>query len=117
MAEKKIGALACAEEIRQRYSLPILEHLQNCGEEVLQVGSNKWAIPCLDMNGDDATCVIVVQVPKGAKGEGYDPYAESEAYAVDAKAKAEAKAARQAAKEKKAAADKAKREAAKAKAE
>lgn len=111
MSETRIGAVACANELRERYSAPLIEHLLNCGEEVLQVGTNKWDIPCVDANGDNATVRITLSVPKGSKGEEYDPYAEAEAYKVEAEAKAEKKRAAAEAKAKKIERDKARRKA------
>lgn len=111
MSESRIGATICANELRERYSAPIIEHLTNCGEEVLQVGTNKWDIPCVDLNGEDVTVRITISVPKGSKGEDYDPYAEAEAYKVEAEAKAEKKRAAAEAKAKKIERDKARRKA------
>lgn len=74
-------------------------------EEVLRVGSNEIAIPCVDAEGNDAWVVVKVSTPRGTRnGEGgynpYDGYAAAEDYALDCEEKAEK---RKAADEKKAA--------------
>lgn len=109
MSENRYGATACANELRERYSAPIIEHLTNCGEDPQQTGTNKWDLPCVDLNGDNATVRITVSVVKGSKGEEYDPYAEAEAYRVEAAAKAEKKRLAAEAKAKKIERDKAQR--------
>ena len=74
-------------------------------EEVLRVGSNEIAIPCVDAAGNDAWVVVKVSTPRGTRnGEGgynpYDGYAAADDYALDCEEKAEK---RKAADEKKAA--------------
>ena len=63
-------------------------------EEVLRVGSNEIAIPCVDAEGNDAWVVVKVSTPRGTRnGDGgydaYDGYAAADDYALDCAEKAE----------------------------
>lgn len=109
MSEKRYSATECANELRMRFIEPIVEHLRACGEEVLVTGVNKREIPTTDLNNDEGTLRITFSVVKGSKGEEYDPYAEAEAYRIEANAKAEKKRAAAEAKAKKIERDKARR--------
>ena len=79
------------EQIRLHYLELVNRLLAECGEELLRVESNQLAIPCVDCNDEEQTCVITFKVPIGAnKGtEPYDPYAEAESYALKVKAREE----------------------------
>ena len=96
------------EEIKARYLEGVVEHLINCGEEVLRTGSNEIAIPVLDEDSNEKWLVLTFKVPTGSRdGDAYDGYSMAEDYEMKLKEKAE----KQAAKDAKAAKDKAKREA------
>lgn len=96
------------EEIKVRFLEGVSEHLEQCGEEILRVGSNEIAIPVLDENSDERWLVLTFKVPTGDRsGEGYDGYSVAEEY----KMKQAAKKAKAIAKAKKSAEEKAKREA------
>ena len=96
------------DEIKVRFLEGVTEHLSNCGEEVLRVGSNEIAIPVLDEDNNEKWLVLTFKVPTGSRdGDAYDGYSMAEDY----KMKLVEKAEKQAAKDAKAAADKAKREA------
>ena len=45
-------------------------------EEILRVGSNEIAIPCVDAAGNDAWVVVKVSTPRGTRNGdgGYNPY-------------------------------------------
>ena len=107
------------EEIRNGYMTLIMDYLKEKDEEILVVGSNEIAIPCLDSEGNDEYMVITFKVPTGSRdGDVYDGYSMAEDYAMKMREKAEKEAKAKADKEKKIAKDKAQREAkAKAKAE
>ena len=107
------------EEIRNAYMTLIMDYLKEKDEEILVVGSNEIAIPCLDSEGNDEYMVITFKVPTGSRdGDVYDGYSMAEDYAMKMREKAEKEAKAKADKEKKIAKDKAQREAkAKAKAE
>lgn len=107
------------EEIRAKYTKMIADYLTEQGEEVLIVGSQEIAIPCLDSEGNDEYMVITFKVPKGSRdGEAYDGYAMAEEYAIRVRNAAERAEKQKAEKEKKIARDTAMREQrAKAKAE
>lgn len=107
------------EKIRQRFMKIVVDHLANSGEEILLVGSQEIAIPCLDEEGNDEYVVITFKVPTGSRdGDPYDGYSMAEAYAMKIKEQAEKAEKAKAEKERKIARDKAQREAkAKAKAE
>ena len=97
------------DEIKVRFLEGVSEHLENCGEEVLRVGSNEIAIPVLDSNNEERWLVLTFKVPTGSRdGDAYDGYSMKEDYEMKLAEKAE-KAAEKA---KKAEKDKAKREAA-----
>ena len=99
------------EELRQRYMNEFVEYLKSKGEDVLITASQKFAVPCLDLEGNEEYVEITIKVPTGSRdGDPYDGYGEAEAYAMKVKEQAE--------KERKIARDKAMREQkAKAKAE
>ena len=98
------------DKLRERYLSVIGEALGDKGEEVLRVGSNEFALPCLDEAGNEKFIVVTVKVPTGSRdGDAYDGYSMAEDYAIKCKNKAEAKAKAEADKAKKIAKDKAKR--------
>ena len=102
------------EEIKARFLNGIVEHLTNCGEEVLQVKSNEIAVPVLDSTNEERWLVVTFKVPIGERGgEAYDGYSEAESFQM----KQAEKAIKTAEKEAKAAKEKAKREAKKKEAE
>ena len=107
------------EEIRAKYMAMLSNYLAEQNEEVLVVGSNEIAIPCLDSEGNDEYMVITFKVPTGSRdGDAYDGYSMAEDYAIKEREKAEKAEKAKADKEKKIARDKAMREQkAKAKAE
>ena len=107
------------EEIRNKFIKLITDFLVEQNEEVLTVGSNEIAVPCLDSEGNDEYMVITFKVPTGSRdGDAYDGYAMAEDYAIRVREKAEKEAKAKVEKEKKIAKDKAMREQkAKAKAE
>ena len=107
------------EEIRAKYMAMLSNYLAEQEEEVLVVGSNEIAIPCLDSEGNDEYMVITFKVPTGSRdGDAYDGYSMAEDYAIKVREQAEKAEKAKAEKEKKIAKDKAMREQkAKAKAE
>ena len=99
------------EEIKVRFLEGVKEHLENCGEEVLRVGSNEIALPVVDTDGNEKWMVLTFKVPTGSRdGDAYDGYSMAEDYQMKQAEKA-AKAAENAAKSAK---NKAKAEKAKA---
>ncbi len=113
VSEKLRGAL------RDEYTSKIATILKDAGEDVYVVGSNAFAIPCVDAEGNEWFAKFVVSIPTGSRdGDPYDGYGEAESYALKVKQNAEKKAEQEAKKAAKAAKDKAAREAkVKAKAE
>ena len=107
------------ENLRARYMQIVCEALDDKNEEILRTGSNEFAIPCVDDEGNDEFMVITFKIPTGSRdGDAYDGYALAEEYEMKCKEKMEK--ARESARKKaeKIARDKANREArAKAKAE
>ena len=93
---------------RDKYYALIKNALVEMGEDALEVATNKLAFPIVDSEGNELSIMVTVSVPTGQRGgEGYDCYAEAEAYAIDkaekeakAKAKAEKTAKAQAKKDK-----------------
>jgi hypothetical protein len=99
------------DQLRKTYTAAIMEALAAKGEEVMQVGTNQIAFPCVDANGDDSWIEITIKVPTGSRdGDAYDGYAMAEDFQIKQRQKAEKAEKTAAAKEKKIAADKAKRE-------
>ena len=107
------------EELRNKYLTMIAELLTKAEEEVLSTGSNEFAIPTLDGEGNDEYVVITVKVPTGSRdGDAYDGYAMAEEYRIKLANAKEREEKAKAEKERKIARDKAQREQkAKAKAE
>lgn len=107
------------EEIRNKYMSLLSDYLAKQDEEVLVVGSNEIALPCLDSEGNDEFIVITFKVPTGSRdGDAYDGYSMAEDFAMKEREKAEKAEKAKADKAKKIAKDKAMREQkAKAKAE
>lgn len=88
------------DKLRERYLSIISDALSAKDEEVLRVGSNELAIPCLDEEGNEKFIVVTIKVPTGSRdGDAYDGYSMAEDWAIKcknkeetAKKKAEAKA-------------------------
>ena len=100
------------ETLRARYMDIVRNALIDREEEVLVVGSNEYAIPCVDADGNDEFVVITVKIPTGSRdGDAYDGYAMAQEYRIKLAEKAEREKARAEAKAKKIAKDTAKREA------
>lgn len=96
------------EEIKVRFLDGVADHLTQCGEEVLRVGSNEIALPVVDNENNEKWLVLTFKVPTGSRdGDAYDGYAMAEDY----KMKCEDKERKAKEKAEKAAKDKAKREA------
>lgn len=99
------------EELRAKYTKSVSDFLTKEGEEILVVGSQEIAIPCVDSEGNDEYLVITFKVPTGSRdGEPYDGYAMAEDYEIKTKRKAEQAEKAKADKERKIARDKAMRE-------
>lgn len=107
------------EEIRAKYTALVSDFLTKQGEEVLVVGSQEIAVPCVDSEGNDEYLVITLKVPTGSRdGDAYDGYAMAEDYRRRVAAAKEREEKAKAEKERKIARDNAMREQkAKAKAE
>ena len=98
------------EEIKGRFLEGVTEHLTQCGEEVLRVGSNEIALPVVDEDGNEKWLVLTFKVPTGSRdGDAYDGYSMAEDYQMrqaEKEAKAKAKAEESAKKKAKAEAKK-----------
>ena len=100
------------EELRARFMAVVRDCLEGQNEEVLRVGSNEFALPCVDSEGNDEFLVVTFKVPTGSRdGDAYDGYAMAEDYAMKISAKAEADRKKAEAKARKIARDTAMREA------
>ena len=76
MATKKIG-----EESRKTLVFHIVESLKSFGFDVLQTGSNTFAVPIVE-DGEEGAVEIVIKIPKGPRdGSGYDPFEAAQAFA------------------------------------
>ena len=90
--------------LRNHYMKEVRSLLESMKEEVLVTGSNEFAIPCVDEDGNDQFLVLTFKIPKGSRdGEAYDGYSVAEEYEMKQKKKAEKE------KEKKAKAEKEKK--------
>lgn len=97
MAQKKVG-----EASRETIVFHIVESLKSFGYDVLQTGSNTYAIPIVE-DGEEGAVEIVAKIPKGPRdGSGYDPFEAESAYKFhleEKRKKAEEKAKKAAKKE------------------
>lgn len=115
----KISTKQLHEQLRNDYMEMTRQFLIDHNEEVLLVGSNEFAIPCVDKEGNEEFIVLTFKVPTGSRdGTPYDGYGEAEAFKLKTEEKAEKTEKAKIAKAEKIAKDKAMREAkAKARAE
>ena len=85
--DKKIQEMARAQAMEI-----IKKAFTDAGYEVLQVGSNSFAIPFV-VEGEEGYYKIPVQIPKGSRdGEAFDGYAEAENFKMESEEKAKKKA-------------------------
>ena len=78
MAQKKIG-----EASRETLVFHITESLKSFGFDVLQTGSNTFAVPIVE-DGEEGAVEIVLKIPKGPRdGSGYDTFEAAQAYAFN----------------------------------
>lgn len=67
--------------LRAQYVAKVIEMFGAADEEVLIVGSNEIAIPCVDAEGEDSYVTITIKVPTGSRdGDPYDGYAMAQDY-------------------------------------
>lgn len=106
------------EAIRAEYMDKVKYFLENSKDEVLQVGSNEFAIPVVRGDGEEDYVVLTFKMPTGSRdGDGYDGYAMAQDYAFKCDEKRKKEEEKRIAKEKKMERDKKAREAKKAKQE
>lgn len=89
------------DKLREKYLEIVSGALSAKGEEVLVVGSNELALPCLDGEGNEKFIVVTIKVPTGTRqGESYDGYdaAQDWAFKCAEKEKKEKKRAEEKAK-------------------
>lgn len=78
------------EEIKARYMALVCDYFRAQDEEVLVTGSNKFAIPVVDSQGNEEFLEVTLKVPTGSRdGDPYDGYGEAESYSMKLKEKAE----------------------------
>lgn len=64
--------------------------VENMGEDCLTIGSNKYAIPFVDEDGNEKWLTVTFTVPKGTRdGDEFDGYSMQEEYEMKCKEKAE----------------------------
>lgn len=100
------------EEIKKQYMEKFISFLNESGEDVLIVGSNKLAFPVTDSEDNEDFIELTIKIPTGAnKGtEPYDGYAMAEDYEIHQREMAEKKEKAKKLKEEKIARDKLYRE-------
>ena len=78
------------DKLRERYLSIVGDALTAKDEEVLRVGSNELALPCLDDEGNEKFIVVTIKVPTGSRdGDAYDGYSMAEDWSIKCKNKAE----------------------------
>lgn len=98
------------DKLREAYLEIITAALADKEEEVLRVGSNEIAIPCVDEEGNEKFIVMTVKVPTGSRdGDAYDGYSMAEDWQIKCKNKEETAKKKAEEKAKKIAKDKKKR--------
>ena len=98
------------DKLREVYLEIITTALTDKEEEVLRVGSNEIAIPCVDEEGNEKFIVMTVKVPTGSRdGDAYDGYSMAEDWQIKCKNKEETAKKKAEEKAKKIARDKKKR--------
>lgn len=103
-------------KLNEQLKKPYMDKFKECfkDEEILVTGSQEFALPCVDAEGNEKFLVITFKVPNGTRdGEAYDGYSMAEDYALKLKQKQEKAEKDKAKKEAKIQKDKAKREKAK----
>ena len=77
--------------LRAKYTA-IVKDLLAASEDVMLVGTNQVAFPCVDEEGNDAWIEVTIKVPTGSRdGDIYDGYSLAEDYEMKTAAKAEKK--------------------------
>lgn len=77
-------------KIRADYMARVREALAQNGDEILVTGSNEFAIPCVDSEGNEEFLVLTFKVPTGSRdGDPYDGYAAARDYEMKLAEKAE----------------------------
>ena len=78
----KVSRKVLREQVKSFYLTKVRDGLENEGEEVLLVGSNKLAIPVVDAEGNEDFVTITISIPTGSRddNEPYDGYGLAESY-------------------------------------
>lgn len=97
-----VSATVAMKNVREKYLSIIRAALENSGEEIMVLGSQKIGFPTVDELGEDRSVVITVSVPKGSRdGDEFDLYGEAQAFTEKQADKAARAAQRQKEKEEK----------------
>lgn len=100
------------DNLRAKFMEKAINVFSEAGEDVLLVGSNKIAMPCVDEEGNEEYIVLTFSIPTGTRdGKAYNGHDERDAYAFECEEKAKKAKKEAEAKAKKIAKDKAAREA------
>lgn len=74
---------ATRDALRNSYLEKLINFLRSNDEEVLITGTNEFALPCVDSEGNDEFIVVTVKVPTGSRdGEPYDGYSMAEDFTM-----------------------------------
>lgn len=77
--------------LRAKYTA-LVKELLAASEDVMMVGTNQIAFPCVDSEGNDSWIEVTIKVPTGSRdGDIYDGYSLAEDYEMKTAAKAEKK--------------------------
>ena len=78
------------EKLRAQYMKKVIDFFTAEGEEVLVVGTNEIAFPCVDEANNDKFITVKVTVPSGSRdGDVYDGYSMAEDFKMKSAEKAE----------------------------
>ena len=81
------------EEIKSMWMAKVKEWLEANGEEVVVYGSNKFAVPVVDSEGEEDWVTFTLAIPTGSRdGEAFDGYEMGRDWEMKCKEKEEKKA-------------------------
>lgn len=80
---------AANDALRKEWFSKIAEAIHALDVDEVRTGTATLAIPCVDIDGEDAWVEVYVKVPIGSKDEPYDGYAHAEEFRIKEAERAE----------------------------
>lgn len=78
------------DSLRADFMRRVRDYLAQDGDEILVTGTNEFAVPCVDAEGNEEFLVLTFKIPTGSRdGDPYDGYAMAEDFRMKQEAKAE----------------------------